>query len=262
MGNDSFGVAWDGKVAGGQEGLNVSIFSNNGEKIASYFNEQDNDLVQGSADAEGNILLSIINSVGGVRTQVLELEPNSLGLFEATIVVGNGEARAEVSSISVPESSPYLSGTVEWSADGRVIATTPEGEGLRLTQDLIGKTLSAKVYALNSIGGSAVMEIKSSKIVEAVDTNVFVPLLSKKASDIVIALPETLDSSTSITYLQAHHDAGLFTYLTRGQRKFIILATKNPIPLVVSILASKIAILFRMILTDILAFMSLATEYM
>ena len=106
MGNDSFGVAWDGKVAGGQEGLNVSIFSNNGEKIASYFNEQDNDLVQGSADAEGNILLSIINS-WGVRTQVLELEPNSLGCFEATIVV-EGEARAEVSSISVPESSPYL----------------------------------------------------------------------------------------------------------------------------------------------------------
>ena len=108
------------------------------------------------------------------------------------------------------------------------------------------------------------MEIKSSKIVEAVDTNVFVPLLSKKASDIVIALPETLDSSTSITYLQAHHDAGLFTYTQGGQRKFIIPGNEesNTILGGFDFGFLKIAILFRMILTDILLLMSRATEYM
>ena len=227
VGDDSFGVAWDGKIAGGQEGTNVSIFNNNGKKIGSYFNEQDNYLVQGSADSEGNILLTFIESSGSAKTQVLQLEPNSLGLFEAKIVVGNGEARAEVSSISLPDSSPSLSGTVEWSSDGKIIATIPADEGLGLTEDLIGKSLSAKIYALNAIGDSTVMEIKSSEVVEALDTNIFVPLLSKKASDQVIALPENFDSSTNISYLHAHHDAGFYTYTQGGQRKFIIPGNKD-----------------------------------
>ena len=230
IGDDSWGIAWDGNEIGGSEGTNVAIFNNDGEKIGSYFDVKDNYLIQGSADTNGNILLTSFESSGGsspLNTQVLKLDPSSLGLFEARIIVFNGEARAEVSSLSLPNSGPYLSGSIEWSSDGKVIETISASEPLALTPDLIGKSLSAKVYALNAVGGSAHIEIKSNEIIEALDTNNFIPLLSEKQSEIVIELPETADSSQSITYLHAHHDAGIFTFTQGGERKFVIPAEDN-----------------------------------
>ena len=86
IGDDSWGIAWDGNEIGGSEGTNVAIFNNDGEKIGSYFDVKDNYLIQGSADTNGNILLTSFESSGGsspLNTQVLKLDPSSLGLFEA-----------------------------------------------------------------------------------------------------------------------------------------------------------------------------------
>ena len=51
--------------------------------------------------------------------------------------------------------------------------------------------------------------------------------MSEKQSEIVIELPETADSSQSITYLHAHHDAGIYTFTQGGERKFVIPAEEN-----------------------------------
>ena len=49
----------------------------------------------------------------------------------------------------------------------------------------------------------------------------------EKQSEIVIELPETPDSSQSITQLRTHHDAGIFTYTQGGERKFVIPTEDN-----------------------------------
>ena len=146
-----------------------------------------------------------------------EIRPSSLGLFEARIIIFNGEARAEVSSYHY-RTRALPCGTIEWSSDGKVIETISASEPLALTPDLIGKSLSAKVFALNAVGGSAHIEIKSNEIIGALDTNNFIPLLSEKQSEIVIELPETPDSSKyylSSCASRCWH----FTYTQGGERK-------------------------------------------
>ena len=41
IGDDSWGIAWDGNGIGAQRGTNVAIFNNDGEKIGSYFDVKD-----------------------------------------------------------------------------------------------------------------------------------------------------------------------------------------------------------------------------
>ena len=225
LGNDSWGVAWAGVVDSGESISNVAFYNNDGEKIGSFHDQQKNYLIQGSSDELGNILLTSFETSGGsadLNTKVVNLDPLSLGLFEGKIIVGSGEARVEISSISLPESAPYLSGTIEWSVDGKLIATLPANESLSLGKEIIGKSLTAKVNAFNSLGSSSIFEIESNQIIEALDTINFIPLLSEQEPESVFGIPETLDYFNSIQGLTANHNAGIYTFFHEGKQKFII----------------------------------------
>lgn len=211
----NWGVSFAGSVPNVGVGTHLQFYDQDGTSLGAHLLHSYDLIVQSSSHSDGTItLVSYGHTRSTLEAQALDLDVSSLGAFDATLHLQNGEATVELGSTSFPSSSPLIEGETIWMSGQEIIAELDSGAALKLSDELIGKTLSVKFSVRNDLNQSAELEVTSERIIEQLDTDIFLPLLSETNELNIVTVPSDPSQLNAIQHLVAYEDASLFTYHT------------------------------------------------